>query len=158
MPNAPKTRPSKDVSSFGPEIFEALIEGSKREIVLELPYRKAVFFRQRANSLRAAMRAAGHEKSSIVAQTTLRILWGHEAGYEDVPEKKSPQGVRFPINKMAPAKLVITPADKEFSEALKKAGVTIRPLTEDTSPSPKTHIEPTGYDILERFMIGDRDK
>lgn len=148
-----RTRTPKGVESFGPEVFEALIEGSKREIILELPYKKAIAFRQRANSLRSAMRAAGHEKYKIVAQTTLRILWGKEAGYDETPEKRSSQNVRFPVSKLIPAKLIISPADNEFGEALRKAGVTIKPL--DSDPIVSEHKEPTsdlGSDILQQFL------
>lgn len=158
MSTARRTRAPKGVESFGPEIFEALIEGSKREIILELPYKKAVAFRQRMNSLRAAMRESGHEKSKIVAQTTIRILWGKDAGYDnDTAEKRSSQNVRAPISKMTPSKLVISPADSEFSEALRKAGVTIKPLGTDapaTVPvdAPARDI---GSDILQRFLAGE---
>lgn len=147
----PKTRAPKSVESFGPEIFEALIEGSKREIVLELPYKKAVSFRQRANMLRAAMREIGHEKYKVVAQTTLRIMWGKEAGYEDVPEKKNTQNVRSPVVKSTPAKLIISPADSEFGEALKKAGVEIKPLSIEDKTS-GTEPKDFGDDVLEQFM------
>lgn len=157
MPVQHRARTPRGVESFGPEVFEALIEGSKREIVLELPYKKAVAFRQRANSLRAAMREAGHEKYKIVAQTTLRIVWGRDAGYDETAEKRSSQNVRFPVSKLVPAKLIISPADNEFGEALRKAGVTIKPLgadpiVETTSPEPEI-----GSDILEQYLFKEPD-
>lgn len=152
-----RTRAPKSIESFGPEIFEALIEGSKREIVLELPYKKAVAFRQRANALRAAMREAGHEKAKIVAQTTLKIVWGKEAGFEETLEKRNTQNVRFPISKTTPAKLIICPADAEFGDALRKAGVELRPLsakpeTSDPSTPPEDDF---GDDILNQFLKGE---
>ena len=153
-PRAPKT-----VESFGPEIFEALITGSQREIVLELPYKKAVMFRQRANSLRAAMQKSNHPQYKIVAQTTLRIIWGLEAGYAEIPERRNTQNVRSPANRIAPAKFIISPADSEFSEALRKAGVTIRPLSsvEPLKPSPPKEEAPLFNDILEQLMTEKPD-
>jgi hypothetical protein len=144
------TRAPKPVESFGPEVLQALIEGSKREIVLELPYRKAVFFRQRVNALRAEMRRQNHEMYKIVSQATVRILWGADAELPDVPERRSLTNVRFPMNKNIPAKLVITPADKEFGEALKRAGVEVKPLTPD--PIPNTRTTEPSEDILESYL------
>lgn len=147
----PNPRPAKSVESFGPEIFEALIEGSKRAITLELPYKKAIAFRQRANMLRAAMRETQHEKYKVVAQTTLRVIWGKEAGYAETPEAKNTQNVRFPVNKTVPAKLVISPADSEFGDALRAAGVDIKPLSTEATPE-TPEAKPFGDDILEQFM------
>lgn len=148
MPRANRTH--KPIESFGPEVLQGLIEGSKREVILELPYRKAVFFRQRANALRAEMRRQSHELYRVVSQATLRILWGKEAGYDEALEKKSSTNVRFPVNKETPAKLIISPADKEFTEALKKAGVELPPPP--TDPLPNTESPDEGTDILEHYL------
>lgn len=137
MPHA--TRAPKPVESFGPEILQALIEGSKREIILDLPYRKAVFWRQRINALRAEMRRQGHSLYKVVSQATVTVRWGKDAGLEEVTERKSSTNVRFPANKEVPAKLIITPADKELGEALKKAGVELKTLT----PDPESNTEPS---------------
>jgi hypothetical protein len=148
VPRANRT--PKPIESFGPEVLQGLIEGSKRELILELPYRKAVFFRQRANALRAEMRRQNHDLYRVVSQATLRIVWGTEAGYDETPERKSQTNVRFPINKNTPAKLIITPADKEFGEALEKAGVKLPPVPVD--PVPNTEGPDTGTDILESYL------
>lgn len=148
MPRA--TRMPKPVSSFGPEILQALIEGSKREIVLPLPYRKAVFFRQRVNALRAEMRRQNHELLGVVSQTTVRILWGEDAGLPPVPEKKSSTNVRHPTDKNVKVHLIISPADKEFSEALKAAGVEVKPIAPDTVPNTGS-TEPV-EDILANYL------
>jgi len=86
---------------------------------------------------------------ALLAQTTLRIAWGKEAGYEQTPEKRNTQNVRFPVNRATPAKLIISPADSEFGDALKKAGITLRPLSPvSEGPSAK----PVMDDILEQFL------
>lgn len=143
-------RTPKPVESFGPELFQALIEGSKKEIVLELPYRKAVHFRQRINSLRSAMQRQNHVMYTAVSQATVHVLWGEDAGFNAVPETKSSTNVRFPVNKNTPAKLTITPADSELAAALKKAGVEVRPLSPD--PVPNTGTPDAEPDILETLM------
>jgi hypothetical protein len=144
------TRLPKPVESFGPEILQALIDGSKREITVELPYRRAVLFRSRVNSLRAAMRQTKHELYPVVSQATVRILWGEDAGMTPVVEKKSSTNVRFPANKNTIVKLVITPADAEFGDALKKAGVEVKPLSPD--PVPNTGTGETSEDILANYL------
>lgn len=128
-------RAPKPVESFGPEVLQALLEGSKREIVLLLPYREAVQHRARMNSLRAAMQRSGHEMYRIVSQTTIRVVWGEDAGLDPIPEKKSSTNVRVPLSKNAPAKLIISPADKKLGEALKKAGVTVPDFNPDPVPN-----------------------
>jgi hypothetical protein len=142
-------RSPKPVESFGPEVLQALIEGSKREIILELPFRKAVFFRQRINALRAEMRRQDHKLYPVVSQATVRILWGEDAGYDKVSEHKSSTGVRHPVNRDAPVKLKITPADAEFGEALKKAGVEVKTLNTDV---PITESDETVEDVLANYL------
>lgn len=144
------TRPPKTIESFGPEVLQGLIEGSKREITLELPYRKAAFFRQRANALRAAMRAQKHTMYPAVSQATIRIIWGEEAGLDKIPETKSEKGVRAPANRNERVKLVISPADSEFGEALKQAGVEVKPLS--LHPPPNTGSTTPVEDVLADYL------
>lgn len=151
------TRPAKPIDSFGPEIFQALVEGSKREITVDLPYRQAVAFRQRANQLRAEMRRQGHEMYKVVSGTTLRVVWGEEAGLAPVKQRKTSKNVSFPESKNAPAKLIISPADKQFGEALRKAGVSLEPLsipkpTQSPASTPSVDNEPDVLDILEGYL------
>lgn len=144
------TRAPKPVESFGAEVLQALIEGSKREITLKLPYRKAAFFRQRVNALRAEMRRQNHVMYPVVSQATVRILWGEDAGMETIAEKKSSTNVRFPLNKDSIVKLVISPADKEFGDALREAGVEVKPLSPD--PVPNTETPSDMSNILSEYL------
>ena len=57
MNHPPKRRTRKaSISSFGPEIMAALLQGSKRRVDLKLPYRTAIQFRRRVHELRSRMR------------------------------------------------------------------------------------------------------
>lgn len=145
MPTRARGRAPKPIESFGPEILQALIEGSKREINITLPYRKAVYFRSRVNALRYEMRAQKHHLYPVVSQATVRIVWD-----KDVTEKKSPTNVRFPANKDTSVKLIISPADAEFSEALKAAGIEVKPL--DTELLPNTETAESTADVLSEYL------
>lgn len=122
----------KPIESFGPEVFQALIEGSKKEIRLPLSWRKACYWRHRANALRAEMRRQNHPQYKVMSGATLRI---------EIPPgtdiKKSSRNVSCPKSPEAPVFLVISPADAEFGEALRKVGVEIKPL-ELTKPNTET--------------------
>lgn len=153
------TRTPRPVESFGAEVMQALIEGSKKRIVLTLPYRKAVFFRQRVNQLRVAMRdmKPPHSLYKVVSTTSLSIEW--DANTET---KKNVKNVRRPASMDAPVRLIISPADSEFGDALRKAGVTIKPLTEDPivvpppiehTPSPKAE-----GDVLAEYVRDEEFK
>lgn len=143
-------RPPKPIESFGPELLQALIDGSKKEITLDLTYRQAVYYRQRMNALRAEMRRQNHQLYPLVSQATIRVVWGEDAGLPAVDEKKSSTNVRFPSNKSTPSKLVISPPDASLGAALKKAGVEVRPLAPDSVPN--TGTQDVGDDVLESYL------
>lgn len=136
------SRAPKAVESFGPEIMAALVQGATKRIVLQVPYRKAVHFRQRANALRAAMRNTNHTMYSAISQTTITITWP-----PSTVEEKSSRGVRRPKDPNTPCTLTIAPADSEFTDALTSAGVTIVP----PKPSPDTG-PGIGDDILSDYV------
>jgi hypothetical protein len=123
-------RPPKPIESFGPELFQALLDGSKREVKFQLPYRKAVHFRQRINQLRAAMRDLKHEHYPLASQAKITISWP-----DNTETSKSSRNVRFPKDMNTICDVVIMPSDSEFNDVLKSAGVNIKPLDPPTTPS-----------------------
>lgn len=141
MPRNP--RPQKPIASFGPELFRALIEGAKREIKLELPFRKAVHFRMRINQLRNQMRLQNHPEYSIASQAKITITWP-----EETPTSKSSRNVKYPSDPNTLCTVTILPSDSEFANALKAAGVEVPPLSDTTLPEAKTVEE----DILTTFL------
>lgn len=139
-----KPRPPKPIESFGPELFRALIEGAKRRVEFELPYRKAIHFRQRANQLRNEMRKQGHEQANVVSQAKIAISWPDSAMVN-----RSSRNVRHPSDPNTPCTVTIAPADSEFTDVLKTAGIEVPTLT-PTEPTP-------GYtsaeeDILAQYL------
>jgi hypothetical protein len=141
---AKRPLPLKPVESFGPEIFQALVEGSKRRIELRLPYAKAVYFRMRVNQLRNQMRLQGHEGYSAVSQARLTIAFDSAT-----PIRKSRRGVRIPMDVNVPVTLIISPSDSEFADILAQAGVMVPQLSNETSTAPSIPIED---DVLAEFL------
>jgi hypothetical protein len=123
-------RPPKPIESFGPEIFQALIEGAKRKVEFDLPYRKAVHFRQRVNQLRNQMRLQKHEHYAMASQARITITWP-----DDTPCNKSANGIRSPKDINTPVHVTIAPADAEFAGILEKAGVKVPELNTPLSPT-----------------------
>lgn len=119
-------RPPKPVESFGPELFQALVEGSKREVKFNLPYDKAIRFRLRVNQLREAMRKSNHSQYTAVSQARITIKWP-----EDTPTKKYPGGSIWPVNRQVMCEVYIKPNDSEFRDVLKSAGVSVEPPSSD---------------------------
>lgn len=131
-----KTQP---IESFGPEMFAALISGSRRRIELEFPsYRGAIHFVSRVHLLRKNMREAKHEQYPIAARVRVSVLFGPAAGYPKVPTKLNTQGSERPLDRTVPAKVILSPHDSEFSEVLKKAGVTVVEREPDALPEVPT--------------------
>lgn len=106
------------VESFGPELLAALIAGSKSKFEIALPYSTAVKFRQRIYQLRFAMRMANHPQSSMVSRTRIQITWP-----EGTETKSNIKKVHWPKDPETPCKLIISPYDSEFADALGKAGI-----------------------------------
>ena len=121
-----KARPLKPIESFSPELFRALIEGAKREITFDLPYRKAVHLRMRLNQLRNLMRLQKHEHAAMVSQAVVTISWP-----DDTPVNKSSRNVKTPKDINTICMVKIAPSDSEYSAVLKAAGVTVPSLSSE---------------------------
>lgn len=91
------------------------------------------------------MRQQKHHLYPVVSQATVRIVWD-----KDVTEKKSSTNVRFPANRDTPVSLIISPADAEFGEALKLAGVEVKAL--DTDLLPNTETPSDAADVLAEYL------
>lgn len=144
------------VSSFGPEIMQALLRGAKERFEVPLTYRMAVQFSQRINRLRRAMREEAHPQYGLVAKTKITIVWGKRAGYPEVEEKASSQNVKTPRDIDSPAKLIIQPHDKEFSAALIAAGIRVDDLRID--PLDEIARPTTTPDFLDQFATPSSKK
>ena|SRR5258706_9934156 len=134
MAKTPKT--PTPIESFGPELLNALIEGSKREIRIPTTYKAAVKFRQRCHQLRTRMREDKHPMYSTAARTRITILYGKAAGLTPVDELQNSKKVKYPKDPGVPALLVIAPHDSEFTKALEDAGIGVKPLDLNLEPAP----------------------
>lgn len=122
------------IDSFGPELFNALREGSHRRVAMDLPYRDAVKLRTRIHRLRAKMGEQGHTLYGLMMKAELRIEIP-----KGTPTKSRYRNIQTPIDPGALVTLVIAPRDSDFAEAIRKAGVTVQPLTtDDTGDTPTT--------------------
>lgn len=119
------TRSVKPVESFGPELLSALLSGAKEKIEVPLPWKAAVRFRQRIQQLRHSMRATSHSQYPLASQARVSISWD-----DKVVTKKSSRGVKWPGDPLTPCIVTIAPADSEFTDVLKAAGVEVKPLSE----------------------------
>src|SRR5215469_12720614 len=64
-----RTRRAHPVSSFGPELLEALVRGGERELIIELPeVRNATYMVQRLYELRKRMREEEHPQWELVSR------------------------------------------------------------------------------------------
>lgn len=115
------------ISSFGPEIFEALIQGSRKKFTISTTYRKAMQFRLQIHKLRERMREENHELYPVASRTKVSIAWE-----PTIPTKQGYHNSRRPEDIDAPVTMTIAPRDSEFTEALVAAGITI-----DRSHEPK---------------------
>jgi len=141
------TRKPPALSSFAPEVLATLVEGSRRVIELEMPYSEAVVTRMRMHSLRARMRLDGHELLNIVQGAKITIVWP-----EGTECRESSRGVRYPKDSSILVKLVIAPQDLRFTEAVKKAGISVDLPT--TTPVLATDIPggETPDHVIEEFL------
>lgn len=148
------------VSSFGPELMELLIRGSKEEVRVPCDSMKQMkFLQMRIQTLRGAMAKERHPQYAIATRARVTCEWN----FKKHPSRK---GLQFPPE-AEECVLVIRPQDSQFSEILAKAGITVSdgastvldelPLP-DTPSDPSTQIavetpsddEPT-TDPYERF-------
>lgn len=151
------SKPIHTVDHFGPEIMAALLRGSKESFAVSMPYREAVRFHMRLNSLRKAMRETEHEKYPVVAKTKIRIVFGKDAGFPEVPVTRNSKNTAHPVDRSTPSKVIIEPHDREFAAALEKAGITADELQGDPladftpEPSPLGEI-PGEQDYLDQIV------
>lgn len=138
------------VVSFGPELMAALVQGSKDEKIVSMPYKEAVVARARMHSLRAAMRKEKHPLADIVAIAKVTIRWGPE-----VATSTSRKGVKYPTDNNSIVDLVISPRDSTFRKAFEKAGIKVE-QPEATPVLPESEVE-TADQVLEHF-IKDKGK
>jgi hypothetical protein len=139
---------AKPIESFGAELLAALVEGAKRKVEVRLPYKKAVHLTQRINMLRREMQQQGHPQYSVASQARLSVSWP-----PDTDVRKTSRGVSIPVNRMTMCTVTIQPADSQFGDALRAAGVVVPTLkhdpTEDIKPSAPRSIED---DILASYV------
>lgn len=128
------------VDSFGPEIFNALKEGSYRRVEMQLTYRDAVRLRTRIHRLRAKMGEQGHQLYGMVMKAELCIEVP-----PDTPTKTSYRNIKTPVDPNSPVTLVIRPRDSDFKDAILKAGVKVDTIIEDVSEPTTT---PTDLETL----------
>lgn len=121
------------IESFGPELFNTLIEGSKRKIVVETSYTTAVKFRMRIHQLRNRMREENHPLYRVAAKTKLSIQWD-EVTTNTVRGKR---GLKYPSDRRTKVKLIIEPHDNEFSDLLAAQGVNVKAPIDDLLTKPE---------------------
>lgn len=120
--NTKPPRPPNPIESFGPELFNALIQGSKQRFEIpNIPYREAVKFRQRCHQLRHRMRIDNHTLANVASRTRFSIEWDHSKVHTLFTKKRVP----YPKSADALVTLVIEPHDSEFRDLLKAAGIDI---------------------------------
>lgn len=123
-----KAKIKDPVDSFGPEIFNALVEGTHRKVSIKLTYRDAIKLRTRIHRLRAQMGEQNHQLYGLVMKAELKIEIP-----SGTPTKLSYRNVRSPQDPSAEVTLVILPRDSDFKEAILAAGVQVPTLTDDLS-------------------------
>ncbi len=120
-PEHKKRRPPRPIESYGPELMAALLKGAVDTFTMEMPFQRAVRFRQRIYQLRFAMESQGHPKYNLVSRVRTTIRWPE--GTELVP-----CGHYFsPKDRTVTCQITISPNDSEFADDLRKAGVTVGP-------------------------------
>jgi hypothetical protein len=75
------------------------------------------------HQLRARLRELSHPEYPIAARTKVQLLWGLKARHPIVPETHNQNGVSRPTDPDAPAVLILSPRDSEFTDALRRAGI-----------------------------------
>lgn len=157
MPRNPTRR--FPIASFGPELFNALVTGSRRKIEIELQtFRQGVKFQQRIQMLRKAMREENHPLSTVVTRARCSLIYGEAAGYPKCEETTTQRGNKFPVDRNVRCKIVIAPQDSEFREAVLGAGITESDLRSNdvlgTSPPISNPDLPPerGGDYLDDFL------
>lgn len=116
--STPKTK--YPIESFGPELMAALIAGGRKVVTLEFKSKNMAHrFQMRVNMLRARMRELNHPDFKVASRARVSIYWGEKGGWPDDPDGKEH------------GKVIITPRDSEFGDALKDAKVKVEELAND---------------------------
>lgn len=144
--NTRRRQTSTPLESFGPEIMAALLRGGREELKLATTYRLGSVFRRRVHQLRARLREINHPEYPIAARTKVQLMWGKRAGLPPVDETRNRNGVTRPIDPDAPALLILSPRDSEFTDILSQAGVHT-----DLTADPLASIEGELMDPLSSF-------
>ena len=110
-------KPQRPVTSFGPEILSALLQGATGQLKLSMSYKTGVRFRLRIHQLREAMRNTGHEKYELCARVRVSIAWP-----DGTPTEKQGRHV-IPIDRNTLCTVTLQPNDTEFAGILRDAGV-----------------------------------
>lgn len=113
------------LSSFGPELMQALVAGGRGRVVIPFAEKaKAHSFQRRIHTLRARMRDEDHKDYDVAARAKVSLYWGHRA----VEAKLAPGGREADFKDDDRGRLgawiVIAPQDSEFAEALAAAKIT----------------------------------
>jgi len=124
----PKTK--YPIESFGPELMEAIVRGGKPGGLVVLKFDKpggrkhARQFQLRVQQLRTRMRELNHPDYPIAARAMVSMKWGEKAIAHGAPEdwREDYYGEKG-------CYIVISPRDSEFNDALKAAGIELRPPT-----------------------------
>lgn len=125
MPRKPQR-----VESFGPEMMAVLLRGATDGIKIELPYHRAIRFRQRLYQLRHAMAVEGHPKYGLVSRVRAAITWD-ETSIQTVRNSKQ---VPRPTDRRATVTVEVMPLDHEFTQALRDAGLDLKTAVADEQP------------------------
>lgn len=141
-----RQKPSS-AANFAPELLALLIAGSEKSVTIKVENRKRAFrLAFRLNDLRVAMRKQGHPQLPVV---------------EGVQVTKAPQIPQTPgfTNENVPWTVTVAPADDDFAQAIRKAGIdvaNVMPLTlidPDTLPTPEDGEGPIELDDDEFFSF-----
>lgn len=109
----PKTSRSP-VSSFGPELMEALIQASRKRVEIPFPDMNSMrHFQMRIHMLRGAMQRERHPNYALVTKVHTSCQWDFS---------KHPKGAKYPRDAVA-CVLLMYPKDSQFSDILAKAGI-----------------------------------
>lgn len=147
----PEPRPPAPIESFGSELFNALIQGSKQRVTLpDIPYRDAVTFRHRCHMLRNRMRKDAHPLAKVAARAKFSIEWD-KSKIDTLYNKKK---VAYPRDPDAPVTLIIEPFDSKFRDVLKAAGIDVHRRVDSGGAEPPQSGDNTPAPSLDK-LLGD---
>lgn len=111
------TRPKNSrspVSSFGPELMEALIRASRDRVEIPFPDMNTMrHFQMRIHMLRGAMQRERHPSYSLVTRVHTSCQWDFS---------KHPKGAKYPRD-ATDCVLLMYPKDSQFKDILKNVGI-----------------------------------